>query len=493
MVNFIFRQPLKKSQIVILTFILFFSILYLFAKLAFTPERTAKLVASRLERISGKSVALKELKLKNSSLHVKGIKIKDPFFSLEIESFFLQPGLWDLIRKKKIKTVLLEKPILQIKLHSHPIPGEEKLPQVGKGETKPINLPESIKIINGKIILLVGKKKIKISGLDAEIDCISPGHPWNWRISGRLNGVHFSLIGKVNPLQKKAPIDLQVVFERLPAIKGGIKIAGCLKNRNSFNGRIDLKNIDFRISDYSSLKNLNGYLRITKNSILENPIVIEKIDYHRLEIYNVTLPISYNYAQDILEIKDFTYEFYQGKGRGKLKMEGLISKKNHYHFFTEISDINLENFCEGCEQPNLISGILECRFETKGEGRKFPEVSASFSTVKKQGIKQAISFRGVEKIFAFAGGSSIKGKLMDYPYEKLAGSFRIKNRNLTLRGDVKRWGKEYLLLGPFFGRSINVLIDPMRNTISIDDLSRRLKRVAMIGVSSQVKVKIGGE
>ncbi len=82
---------------------------------------------------------------------------------------------------------------------------------------------------------------------------------------------------------------------------------------------------------------------------------------------------------------------------------------------------------------------------------------------------------------------------MDYPYEKLAGSFRIKNRNLTLRGDVKRWGKEYLLLGPFFGRSINVLIDPMRNTISIDDLSRRLKRVAMIGVSSQVKVKIGGE
>jgi len=33
----------------------------------------------------------------------------------------------------------------------------------------------------------------------------------------------------------------------------------------------------------------------------------------------------------------------------------------------------------------------------------------------------------------------------------------------------------------------------MHNTISIDDLSRRLKRVAMIGVSSQVKVKIGGE
>ena len=292
-------------------------------------------------------------------------------------------------------------------------------------------------------------------------------------------------------LQKEAPIDLQIVFERLPAIKGEIKIAACLRNGNSFNGRIDLKNIDFRISDYSSLKNLNGYLRITKNSISEGLIVIEKVDYPQLEIYNIALPISYNYDEDTLEIKDFTYEIYQGRGIGNLRMKGLISKKNHYHFFTEISDINLENFCESCKQPNLISGILECQFEVKGEGRKFPDVSASFFSVKKQGIKQAISFRGVEKISAFAGGSSIKGKLMDYPYQKLAGSFRIKNRDFTLRGDVRRWGKEYLLLGPFLGRSINILIDPVHNTISIDDLSRRLKRAAMLG--SRAKIEIGGE
>ncbi len=442
---------MKKSQIVILTFILFLSLIYLFARLGFTPERTAKLVASRLERISGKSVTLKKLNLKNSSLHFKGIKIKDPLFSHEIESFFLQPGLWDLIRKRRIERVL----------------------------------------VDGEIILLVGKKKIKISGLDAEISRISPTLPWNWRISGRLNGIPFSLIGKINPLQKEMPIDLQIVFEKLPAIKGEIKIAGCLRNRNSFNGRIDLKNIDFRISDYPSLKNLNGYLRIAKNSISENPIVIEKIDYHRLEIYNITLPISYNYDEDSMEIKNFTYELYQGKGIGNLKMKELISKKNHYHFFTEISNINLENFCEGCEQPNLISGILECQFEVKGEGRKFPEVSASFSTVKKRGIKQAISFQGVEKISIFAGGSSMKGKLMDYPYQKLAGSFRIKDRDFTLRGDVRRWGKQYLLLGPFLGRSINILIDPVHNTISIDDLSRRLKRAAMIG--SRAKIQIGGE
>jgi len=291
------------------------------------------------------------------------------------------------------------------------------------------------------------------------------------------------------PLQKEVLIDLQIVFERLPTIKGEIKIAGCLRNGNSFNGCIDLKNIDFRISDYPSLKNLNGYLKVAKNSISGNPIVIEKIDYHRLGIYNITLPISYNYDEDILEIKNFTYELYQGKGIGNLKMKGLISKKNHYHFFTEISDINLENFCEGCEQPNLISGILECQFEVKGEGRKFPDVSASFSTVKKRGIKQAISFRGVEKILTFAGGSSMKEKLMDYPYQKLAGSFRIKNRDFTLRGDVRRWGKQYLLLGPFLGRSINILIDPVHNTISIDDLSRRLKRAAMVG--SRAKIQIG--
>ena len=294
--------------------------------------------------------------------------------------------------------------------------------------------------------------------------------------------------GKINPLQKEVLIDLQIVFERLPAIKGEIKIVGCLRNKNLFSGRIDLKNIDFRISDYLSLKNLNGCLNITKNNILENPIIIEKIDYHRLEIYNIVLPISYNYDEDTLEIKDFTYEFYQGKGMGNLKMKGLISKKNHYHFFTEISDINLGNFCESCEQPNLISGILECQFELKGEGRKFPEVSASFFSVKKRGVKQAISFKGVEKISTFAGGSSIKGKLMDYPYEKLAGSFRVKNRDFTLRGDVRRWGKQYLLLGPFFGRSINILIDPVRNTISIDNLSRRLKRAAMVGSRAKIQI-----
>ena len=321
------------------------------------------MVASRLERISGKSVALKELKLKNSSLHVKGIKIKDPFFSLEIESFFLQPGLWDLIRKKKIKTVLLEKPILQIKLHPHllppPLRGRNENvssppPLRGRmeerGETRPINLPESIKIINGKIVLLVGKKKIKISGLDAEIDCISPGHPWNWKISGRLNGVHFSLIGKVNPLQKKAPIDLQVVLERLPAIKGEIKIAGCLRNRNSFNGRIDLKNIDFRISGYPFLKNLDGYLKITKNSILENPIVIEKIDYHRLEIYNVILPISYNYDEDILEIKNFTYELSQGSERGREK----ISRCLCFVFYCKKTRDKTSNKFPGCRENLYI-------------------------------------------------------------------------------------------------------------------------------------------
>ena len=440
------------------------------------------MVGSRLESISGKSVAIQEIRLRNSALQFKGVEIKDKFFSLRIKNLLLRPGIWDLLHKRKVEAILLEKPILRIYLRSETKPYNFGI--------LPTNLPRKIKIVQGEIILPGEKKKIKISGLDAKIAYISQSYSWNEKISGRLNEIPFSLVGEINPLREKISLDLQLIFEKSMLLRGKVKVVGYLKNGNSFTGGIVLKNLNFRIPDYPSLKNLNAHLRIRENNVLGSRINIEKIDAHRFCFYNVMLPISYSYDEDMLKVENFSYYFSQGKGTGNLTLKGLISKKNRYSFFTKISGLDLRELCATCKQPNLISGILQCRLKITGEKRKFPEVSASFFTEKRRGIEQTISFRAVKGISAFAGGSSINGKLMDYPYQKLAGSFNVKNRDFTLRGDIARGGKQYLLLGPFFGRALNILIDPVHNTISIDDLRRRLKRA--LTVSSRAKIRVGG-
>jgi len=213
-------------------------------------------------------------------------------------------------------------------------------------------------------------------------------------------------------------------------------------------------------------------------------LFFHKIDYHQLEFYNIKGRVSYERDEDSLKIKDFTYHLCQGKGKGNLEIKELLSGKNRYLFSTEISDFNLENFCQSYKEAGLISGILECRFKMKGTKEIFPEISASFFTVKKPEVKQTISFRAIEKISFLTGSSFIKKRLTDYPYRKLAGSFQIKDGYFTLRGDIKKGGKQYLLLGPFFGQSINILIDPKQNTISLNDLKMRLKRV--LEISPQV-------
>jgi len=510
----------KKSRLIILIFILSFFILFIFAKCIFTPARIAKLVAPRLAKVLGIPLTLEKIKIKNSFIQLEGIKIQEPRFSLKVKNLLLQPGLLDLIRKRKIKTILLENPILQI----IPATGKESVRKRSEF-SKEINegdLPQSIKIVKGEIVFLREKERIEISDLTAEINEISSVLPWNWKIKGSSGDTHFSFAGKINPLKKEGPADLQLVFETLPipssrktpfaflqgkvrlsgktrerlnlygdlritsskANRGKIKIVGYLKNKTSFNGKIDLKKINLAIPDYPFFENFNGSFEIVKNSIMESPITLEKIDYHQLEFYNIKGRVSYERDEDSLKIKDFTYHLCQGKGKGNLEIKELLSGKNRYLFSTEISDFNLENFCQSYKEAGLISGILECRFKMKGTKEIFPEISASFFTVKKPEVKQTISFRAIEKISFLTGSSFIKKRLTDYPYRKLAGSFQIKDGYFTLRGDIKKGGKQYLLLGPFFGQSINILIDPKQNTISLNDLKMRLKRV--LEISPQV-------
>ncbi len=123
---------------------------------------------------------------------------------------------------------------------------------------------------------------------------------------------------------------------------------------------------------------------------------------------------------------------------------------------------------------------METKLKFETERKKGLQIKGDFKNVPHSKTKKEISFEAVNQIGELGSGKVsplVRGQSLYYPYSQINGSFLIEKGYLTLIGNIKKRGKDYLLTGPIFGKSINIAIDPQNNSIRLTNLIKSFKRI----------------
>ena len=378
-------------------------------------------------------------------------------------------------------------------LHNDPASNFSVSGKIGSSQKRPVNL----KIIWKEISLnnLFSEKKIpscKAGGNALVIGNLTEKISITFNLNGIMEVIKgeessFNGGGKVDYLFKEKSLlfkECSIIFN--DSLSGKVSLEGKLEilenQKFSYTGEAIASKVKIPLGkNLPVISGINGKFRVVNNSLQRTPLIIEKIERPPFAIHNLKGILSYDAPIDKLNISDLSFQFCESKGEGEFNAEKISKKERRVYGSIAIKELNLEKFFHSIGKPGYITGIMETKLKFETERKKGLQIKGDFKNVPHSKTKKEISFEAVNQIGEIGSGKVsplVRGQSLYYPYSQINGSFIVEKGYLTLIGNIKKRGKDYLLTGPIFGKSINIAIDPQNNSIRLTNLIKSFKRIS---------------
>jgi len=194
-----------------------------------------------------------------------------------------------------------------------------------------------------------------------------------------------------------------------------------------------------------------------------------------LKVENVAGKLNYDAEKDVFAT-DVDFRFYKSSGQGSFSGRRLSQAERSFSGRLNLKGLDLLALSRVYGEGAEMSGIANLDLGFELDGNRLVAGRGLVETVPMRGVGQYLNFKALKFLLALSSASTHYLTDARYGYHKLAASVDFRDGNLTIDGLArKEKDRDYLLLGAFFGRRINVAINPRANTINFEELKSRLQ------------------